>query len=46
METNSLNLSKGKKQSLEAWVIEILMPVLEAISFITLDLERQLQELE
>ena len=34
-----------EKKSLEEWVIKITMPILEAISFVTLELERQLQEL-
>ncbi len=45
MEPNILDIDGDKKQSLSAWVSEIMMPVLETISFVTMELELQLHEI-
>jgi len=45
METNNLNLDPGKKQSLEAWVTEVMLPVLSAIGHISYQLELLYREL-
>ena len=46
MENNSLNLDVGKKQSLEAWVNEVMLPVLSAIGHISYHLEMLYKELD
>jgi len=46
MEPNILNLEGNKKQSLEAWVIEVTMPIVEMIGVIVVQLEMLYQELE
>jgi len=45
METSPLIINTNKKQSLESWVNEIIMPILESIAVVTQALEKQLQEL-
>jgi len=46
MEVKPLNLNPDKKQSLEAWVTEIFLPVLSAIGFIANALEDLYQEIK
>ena len=45
METKTLDLEAGKKQSLEAWVNDIIKPILSAIGHISEQLEALYQEL-
>ncbi|KKK76549.1 hypothetical protein LCGC14_2862500 [marine sediment metagenome] len=45
MDNNILDIDGDKNQSLSAWVNEIMMPVLETISFVTMELELQLHEI-
>jgi hypothetical protein len=45
METNIFDVDTDKKQSLEAWVNEMLMPITEAIGAVSMQLEALYQEL-
>jgi hypothetical protein len=45
METNIFDLESDKKQSLEAWVTDIIKPILSAIGHISEQLEALYQEL-
>jgi len=46
MATKPIRFDVAERKSLDEWAITIFMPILEAISFVTLELERQLQELD
>ncbi len=45
MVNKPINFDVDEKKSLDQWAVTIMMPILEVISFVTLDLERQLSEL-
>jgi hypothetical protein len=45
METNFFSFDAGKKQSLDAWVNDVMMPITEAIGMISKHLEALYQEL-
>jgi len=46
MANKTIQFIDDERKSLDDWAVTIFMPILEAISFVTLELERQLQELD
>ncbi len=45
MVNKPIRFEADEKKSLDQWAVTIMMPILEVISFVTLELERQLSEL-
>jgi len=46
MENNHRPLNIIEKKSLDQWAVTVFMPILEAISFLTLNLERLLEDID